>query len=537
MNPRETGSKYFFVAALMVAPGLALAAGGWDRQEIPLQAGWNLVWIVVDPVPADPVQVMADSGVDWNEIHTFVPGRALGDRGAWASAYRDHAPVVNTLVRFQGNRGYLIEANAAGMLTLTGRPVKREFSFSDRFKSLFGFGFDASLSPGADPTFNEYFSHPAVSGEISTVHGLDALGNYVSVSLGGVMSRHRGYWVKASHDVNYKGPIRADVGLDGVQFGVNGYNRVLTLSVPATAQPRMVTVKARSSETPPGGESADAAGGSAAWVEYRDPEDTMMPWKPLSAGKTLTIPPNETKATLEIRCVRKGRPPATEDGNGRGLQGLYQALIDIRDDQNNAMTTAIGMEILDVHGVWIGQARLTNVSHQNGVVNPPCSGADCTAAQSLSVPLILALPGTEGGPMQLLDKASIMVDRDGRTLNYRYSSILFHEPVTLTGNPGDGTTGMLTGTLAISADHPLNPYRHRYHPEHRTGYAVTRSITLTFSAEEQDPIAEALGLDQSVGDNELVGIYQEVISGLSVAPITVSGPFKLHRLSDTTDLQ
>ena len=46
----------------------------------------------------------------------------------------------------------------------------------------------------------------------------------------------------------------------------------------------------------------------------------------------------------------------------------------------------------------------------------------------------------------------------------------------------NGASGVLEGTLVIPPDHPLNPYRHRYHPEHREGYEITREIKLEFGA-------------------------------------------------------
>jgi hypothetical protein len=99
----------------------------------------------------------------------------------------------------------------------------------------------------------------------------------------------------------------------------------------------------------------------------------------------------------------------------------------------------------------------------------------------------------------------VEVDRDGRTLKYRYNAIMFHEPVTLTGFILNGTSETLTGTTSMAADHPLNPYRHRYHPEHTTGYPITRAITLEFTPDDQDPDYVASGLAETAGDNELSG--------------------------------
>ena len=109
--------------------------------------------------------------------------------------------------------------------------------------------------------------------------------------------------------------------------------------------------------------------------------------------------------------------------------------------------------------------------------------------------------------------------------------------LSLTGAVGgNGTTGALTGSMTMPADHPLNPYRHRYNPAHLTGYEITRDITLTFAAEDPDPVNAMLGLADSVGDNELVGTYREVISGVSLEPIAVAGFFRLFRRSETAPL-
>jgi hypothetical protein len=251
----------------------------------------------------------------------------------------------------------------------------------------------------------------------------------------------------------------------------------------------------------------------------------------LTTPVVLNVAPNQTKVELEVRCVRKGKAAATE--GDPTTPGLYQGLIQMTDASGNRRVIAAGMEVQAVHGVWIGQARLTQVSLY------PESGQEPVMADAppMTVSLILALPGAEGGDNQLLDKAYVEVDRDGRTLKYRYNAIMFHEPVTLTGFILNGTSETLTGTTSMAADHPLNPYRHRYHPEHTTGYPITRAITLEFTPDDQDPDYVASGLAETAGDNELSGLYTEVISGVSLRPITVTGYFKLHRLSDTTDLQ
>jgi len=146
------------------------------------------------------------------------------------------------------------------------------------------------------------------------------------------------------------------------------------------------------------------------------------------------------------------------------------------------------MEILPIDGLWIGQADLASVNSVNAT-------EELSDAIPFIVPLILSLPPESATEQpQLLDEVSVMLTRDGRMFNRRFISTLFHEPATLTEAVPltiSGATGTLTGTIMIPDDHAVNPYRHRYHPEHTTGYEITREIELVFGAEVQsatDPV-------------------------------------------------
>jgi hypothetical protein len=74
----------------------------------------------------------------------------------------------------------------------------------------------------------------------------------------------------------------------------------------------------------------------------------------------------------------------------------------------------------------------------------------------------------------------------------------------------------------------LNPYRHRYHPEHGLGFDVTRSIALKFGA---------AGPALPAGENPLAtvgvlgGVAEEEIGGLTQEPIRVRGTFRLRQIA------
>jgi hypothetical protein len=89
-----------------------------------------------------------------------------------------------------------------------------------------------------------------------------------------------------------------------------------------------------------------------------------------------------------------------------------------------------------------------------------------------------------------------------------------------------------------------NPFVHTYHPDHdnldarfeqqlgpgRESYNIARAITLNFQA-------SLPGLNEpSWGSTTLGGSYTETITGLRSTPITVSGSFILHRVSDVSSL-
>src|SRR5690606_14529387 len=124
-----------------------------------------------------------------------------------------------------------------------------------------------------------------------------------------------------------------------------------------------------------------------------------------------------------------------------------------------------------LHGLWIGEAIVSRVSR------PEAYGGGLAAAPEAPVALILSIPD-DGGPPRLLDHAALPTTRDGRDLVHRFTATLFPRPVTLSGTiESSGTSGVLTGSVTLGAEDPLNPYRHRYHPEHGDGYRVDSTFT------------------------------------------------------------
>ena len=94
----------------------------------------------------------------------------------------------------------------------------------------------------------------------------------------------------------------------------------------------------------------------------------------------------------------------------------------------------------------------------------------------------------------------------------------------------------LVGSIYLPANHPTNPFRHRRHPDHQSGYDIRREIRIDFDSMAEDaPETAGYGVDR------VRGTYRESIFGLhkplgptpDTEPIGLKteGRFELNRLS------
>ncbi len=96
--------------------------------------------------------------------------------------------------------------------------------------------------------------------------------------------------------------------------------------------------------------------------------------------------------------------------------------------------------------------------------------------------------------------------------------------------------GVYRCSFTIGSNHPLNPFKHKYHPDHDNlnpdgdfraeAYEVTREIVIIFT--DEDPqAADSPGW----GGDERGGVYLERINGLHKRPLYVEGIFRMDRMS------
>jgi hypothetical protein len=109
-------------------------------------------------------------------------------------------------------------------------------------------------------------------------------------------------------------------------------------------------------------------------------------------------------------------------------------------------------------------------------------------------------------------------------------------PISSLAQPSDLGPAGLTGRIYLPASHPTNPFRHRRHPDHTTGYNIERVVRLDFDGVSGDSLEPA-----GYGVDRITGAYREEIFGLHkpLGPDPVANPiglrtegrFELNRIS------
>ena len=495
----------------------------------------------------DEILAQQKPPLDFQSFWTFDVNRTVTNSltnetpGRWFFHDKDVPPILTTLRSLQGHRGYLIKMRSAGRLRLAGRPLVRSSQFTSRVSNLFG---ALSDSVSGILSFEEFFSHPNALGKVRAsgppvTHDIFAMvsDQFVRRTLTDAIRPNEAYWLNVVQDFEYSGPVDVTENLNGVSFGRSTLLRTLAIEVPSSQSARTVTLQARSCAVLSVDGECSAGGASVDWLEYRDLTKAFPNvWRSLSAGLAVVVPAGSTRIELELRARRASLESAARTLRGGDSGATFPAVIDVVDERGSRAVVSSDVTVEPIFGRWFGRATLTQVGAHPSVQKLPLEQAE---ASPMGMTLLLELPDPSvargGSPPRLLDTVSLATFRDGRSFLRKFTSILFDRPVTLVADAADpldpfGATGTLRGTLSIHAEDSLNPYRHRYNPEHRKGYEITREITIKIERQKDRLSDELAGLDGTFGPHRLAGQYTEVITGISESPNTVRGTFRLDRL-------
>lgn len=565
------------VMGLLVFGGPVRAAEA--SQTFVLHAGWNAIQLEVTPEPNDVESVfkpVTDRGTlrgVWrsNEdtpVTQFVqnPSTLLPKSDSWLTWFPPAygRSVLKTLHAVHGGQCYLVEiepGSADVTLQLTGRPVIRPLQWKAGKYSLTGLCVDPSNSP----TFATFFAPSAAHGTPDVRRLNPQTGNWVAVTPQTPVVRGTAYWIKAQAPSSYQGPVSVEVeGRGLLDFGSAVLERPLTLRNQC-AETVQFTIK----------NLAASPAGALALSVYDEWSPTGSPnlfqWRELS-GAGLTIP---VAAGLEQRvriAIRRN------DMAGLGVDNPFASLMEIRSGKGTIHTVAARAAGFSAAadpgrwaGLWVGHARIFQVEQvtagQTGLKDTASEASfrlilhvDATGhAKLLRECILMWLNGTTNSAGDVTDPGRMLVFADGEAIDawksshasvaarltgvsqrangqmvgQRLSSVAFSfaDPRPMTGSFGTGT---LATTVAVGPSDDLNPFRHRYHPDHQQGLSIGRNISLNFSAQTGDGGERAP--DVATGDAELSGTYQETITGIYRAGVGIRGEFRLRRVLGKADL-
>jgi hypothetical protein len=213
------------LALLLMVHG-SLTAESVRTQTIALEAGWNAVYLEVDPLDNEPdivfegtpfeivarrfaasstVQFICDPEErPWNE-----PGW-----GVWYAPDRpDH--FLSSLHAIHGNHAYLILSRDDFLWQVTGRVQLRPYRWQAHSFNLTGF----SVDPGAPPSFDTFFA--GANGLIGQRIFRLVDGKWNRVTSGTARMRSgEACWIYCEGQTSYQGPLDWNVpGIRGLDFG------------------------------------------------------------------------------------------------------------------------------------------------------------------------------------------------------------------------------------------------------------------------------------------------------------------------------
>ncbi len=297
-----------FSLALALLGGAAIeakagAVAGHQRvQEIALSAGWNAVYLAVEPTESEPEKVFAGLPVDTvaglfeNPVsNQFVtdPSVDLLKAQGWGVWYAPGKPeaFLKSLDGILGNHAYLIHAKSACTWKATGDALMPAISWRPDAYNFVGFGVRAV----GGPTFAEFFAgSPAHTGQ--AIYRLsDGRWKKVINPAAETMRANEAFWIYTKGSSDYQGPLGIDtVSHTGLLLGTGADQMIFrnTLTHPLTplveqvqpkngpALPLSFVVKTLGAAEKPVGTSP-AAMPASAW---------QQDFPPLEGGKAIAVP-------------------------------------------------------------------------------------------------------------------------------------------------------------------------------------------------------------------------------------------------------
>ena len=588
--------RSFWSLAVAVLTGLVTLSAPVRAQSAPqsvsLVAGWNSVWLEVEPVypvghpkagqPQAPADVFTNPAIDIvatpkplagsAEFFAADPGPLSGvttfNKDEWQQWKRVDVAGTNNLSSIFGNRSYLVHTTGTATVTFTLTGKVRFFRPTwtpDRY-NLLGFGLEGTR------TFSDFFTASGTTHPVDRIFTLNANGSWVKVTAGQTMAAGGAYWIFSSGTSKYMGPVAVDFdhAVTGVlDFGGPG-DAVKVGAEALDLRELTFTNYGAASATP----SATAINADAALTLFRvTPNPTTQGYvrgNGFLAAFIAVI--SQQTVTLSIGARRT----FTDDAIHTSLYRLrtsatgasvYLPVTAVKSDVEFIAATQ-GTVVGSVTGLWVGDVVVDRASSivVDGSPSQPTAG---------SVPLRIVMHSDAGGTVRLLSQVTLMqtktadpavsgvpvlvVDpakvpffegiknRNGKRVGVRIESVAYDMPRSASAWTGADLitfptrptalqetydfSRAMTGAIGgtVSATLTLDPF-HRSNPlRHVYHQDLPKGPQITRTL--------TLVFDPGQTPDRLTGSFSETIQGLIKDNLTLTGRVELRRVSTAGTLQ
>lgn len=533
------------LAKLLVTASLAMplaASAQWVTQTINLKAGWNAVYLHVDP-SHDTLENLVGADISnpiievwlWappSSTLQFVQSPQQPVEGAqWMSWNRNSAD-AQLLQRLVGNSAYLVRVGtnvSSYVWTIKGKPLPPTYEWTTTGLNFLGF----PTVPTGAPTFESFLSKaPELQQNAEIYHypgGELGTGNPARLySLRTAkVNRGQAYWIRSGTTYNrYFAPFEVAMsGLRGVNYG-DVLNAASFRLRNLTASNITVTLRLIASETPPSGQTNLAGTPPLIVRGALNTSDLTYAYTNLSVGGTHTwalAPKGASGSEVEVVL---GLDRVTMGGT---VGSLFAGVLRLTDSFGQSqMDVPVSATTASSAGLWVGAASINQVgqylkNYNRDGTNQPSMDTNGqyvvsnistnlgAVPRSASLRLIVHNPEAGNGNAVLLQQVFVGLDQWTNTVVARRESSLAtaflsqarrisatHLPWTPTntswtfaGIIGQDTNLTTTVTLPFN-DQASNPFLHTYHPDHDNldtsfkselaqgaeSYTVERTITL-----------------------------------------------------------
>ncbi len=572
MNSRVSSLLLAGLAALLVTRP---AQAHWLTQSFDLKAGWNAVFLHVDPSHASIAQHLAsdpNASIEeiwlWqapNSLQQFVqtPQQPSAGGSQWRSWKRTDA-ANSALQNLVPNAGYLVRVRPdvpAYQWQLKGKASVPRYQWTSSGLNFLGF----PTVPAPPPTFEDFLAQsPPEFQQTAEIHGYPGgeLGPGNPQQVLNLRStpvrRGEAFWIRAGETYNrYYGPFEIVLGGSGVVALGDRVNVTGIRLKNLTPGPLTVSLNLIESEPPPPGQPALAGTPPLLVRGERNPTDLTYAYSTLPVGtaRSWTLAPygqpgSDTEVVVGLdRSVLAGNAGDLFAGVLRFTDSLGQSRVDF------GLSATVG----STAGLWVGNAAVTEVGHylktfERGVDDRPVvgtNGAFVFTGTNTSLgtvpsayPLRLIVHNPAAGAATLFQQ--IFVGPNAATnpiVASRESSLApnllpqarrvssSHLPWSaenfgwnFSGNLAQGASLSVLVTNRFN-NQSSNPFLHAYHPDHDNltprfqqeveqgseSYTVIREIRLTVQPPTDDFVS------RTASRQSMSGAYAETIRLLGLA--------------------